>query len=395
MGLQGARISKFVAAWLVVVSGGLHAEVLFQENFDDQPDWNSGMHVTDPPNTSYLNNTLPEGWHALRQTPAWAPSTGHPDRHEVIEISSESTSENPNRARGRKGKSFVTWRDSRSGVGAGWNSDGILFYRLPSDGYNKVYVEFWINFSDEFIDTFYRAINGGIGQGKIFRIMSHDFPDDFSKLNDGYTSFFGNDHKPAYYWGFSGTPEPYGFRNKISIYRHSGGKERNDYVTGFPRAFGSGGDNSLWYSKSAMVGAGVDGSDTTIKDLRNGGVISRGPVMADQVFGDESVWVKVGQYVEMNSAPGVPDGKLQIFINDQRILDGGGIEWVTVEQSANTKWNLIGFGGNDYFKEYPNELRHEQWYAIDDIVIRSDLPDNLKSGNGNSAPFPPKIIEVR
>lgn len=295
MGLQGARISKYVAAWLVVVSGGLNAEILFQENFDDQPDWTSGMHVIDPPNTSYLNNTLPEGWHALRQTPAWAPSTGHPDRHEVIEISSESTAENPNRARGRKGKSFVTWRDSRTGVGAGWNSDGILFYRLPGNGLPKIYVEFWINFSNEFIETFYRSLNGGTGQSKIFRVMSHDFPDDFSKLNSGYTSFFGNDQKPMYIWGFSGTPEPYGFRNKISIYRHSGGMERNDHVTGFPRKFGSGGDNSLWYSPTAMKGTAIGGGDPYIKDQKNGGNITRGPVAVDQVFGDETVWVKVGQ----------------------------------------------------------------------------------------------------
>jgi hypothetical protein len=40
-------------------------------------------------------------------------------------------------------------------------------------------------------------------------------------------------------------------------------------------------------------------------------------------------------------------------------------------------WNFFAIGGNDYFQPYPNADRHEDWYAIDDIVVRDSLPERL------------------
>ncbi len=355
-----------------------HSEVLFEESFDDSPDWVSGV-----------DSGAPQDWHITRVDELWAPSTGHPDRHQTIEISSATVAENPNRARGGTGKAFVSWRESYDPGWKKWNSDGLMFYRLPEGGLRNIYVEFWINFSNEAVATYYLH---GTGASKLFRVMSHDFPDD---LNNGeYFGFFKDNHKPMYIWGWGGGTE-YGIRNKLSIYRGADENDLNSTIQNFPQyASFNNGDMSLWFGEQALQGQAIGGGNPTLTDYKNGGVITGENVHVDQVFGDETVWVKVGQYLEMNSAPGVPDGKLYQYINDQRILKGEGITWQTVSQPANKLWNLVGIGGNDFFRSYPNSDRYEEWYAIDDIVIRSDLPERLKTDSYVSPPKPPSNISI-
>ena len=55
-------------------------------------------------------------------------------------------------------------------------------------------------------------------------------------------------------------------------------------------------------------------------------------------------------------------------------------------------WNHVSFGGNDYFAPYPNDQRFEDWYALDDIVIRSDRPDDLMSSTPK--PSPPENVSA-
>jgi len=38
---------------------------------------------------------------------------------------------------------------------------------------------------------------------------------------------------------------------------------------------------------------------------------------------------------------------------------------------------LVSIGGNDFFQQYPNEDMHEEWYSIDDIVVRDSIPQEL------------------
>lgn len=355
------------------------AEKIFEETFDSQPDWEaqSGMGI-------------PINWHRTYERSTWSPAMGHPDRHNVIEITDATIAENPNRARGGTGKSFVTWRDSESG-GDQWNSDGDMFFRLPGAGLRDVYVEFWINFSNEMVATYYMA-DKALGLNKMFRVMSHDFPD--QEDITGYFSFFGSNHKPMFLWGLQ--QNEYGFRNKQSVYRDRSGTDSDLSATivDYPGYAGSG-DFSLWYTPSALAGAAIGGGDAILPDIKNGGELLTGPAAIDQVFGDETHWTKVGFYLQMNSAPGVADGRLQQFIDDQRILNASGIAWQTSAQPADKLWNIVGIGGNDFFYYYENAVRHEEWYAIDDIVIRSDLPAHLKADSRVSPPNPPTPIVVR
>src|SRR5690554_2715197 len=106
------------------------AEVIFEENFDDQPDWHSGLPENNtgafPVNGAgpdriqrARTHTIPVGWDSVYQDPRWSPSMGHPDRHETIEI----LSNNFDKARGGIGKSFVQRRDSSPEPAHAWNSD--------------------------------------------------------------------------------------------------------------------------------------------------------------------------------------------------------------------------------------------------------------------------------
>jgi hypothetical protein len=127
----------------------------------------------------------------------------------------------------------------------------------------------------------------------------------------------------------------------------------------------------------------MDGGNPQLTDYKNGGIITDGPVMIDQVFGSEGTYVKMGHYVKMNSAPGVPDGELMQFIDDKRVSHITGIVWVPSNQQMKI-WNIVSIGGNDNLGGvnddgvgYDNSLRHEEWYSIDDLVIHDSIPPEI------------------
>ena len=379
-------INKRLATLVLTSSMGIasafapHAlgDVVFEENFDDQRDWTSGQG---------WEEGVPEGWHTLTEYGnRWSPSKGYPEMHESIEILAANSS----KARGGTGKSMVNWRDGyRDGAGdKQWGSDAVLWYRLPGDGLSEVYAEFYITFSTELIEAFYAD---QMGMSKIFRIMAHDEPD--NRTWSDYDKFFGNVNKPIYIWSIDGGTA-YGIRNKASIYPWGPSDDPdlnvnlNDGPWGFTR-----GDWSGWYSLSATAGQEVGGGDPALTDYKNGGTITDGPVMIDQLFGPEGTYVKVGQYVKMNSAPGVPDGELHQFIDDKRISKITGINWV-VSESPMKKWRVVTFGGNDLFSRFPTRTPHEDWYSIDDITIRSTLPEHLKTATSVNPPSAPSGIGV-
>ena len=41
------------------------------------------------------------------------------------------------------------------------------------------------------------------------------------------------------------------------------------------------------------------------------------------------------------------------------------------------KWNCVAIGGNDYFHAYPTADRRSEWYAIDNLIMRHDIPEGL------------------
>src|SRR5690554_6478665 len=185
---------RFVVLLGTIGIAPVSAEVLFEENFDEQPDWHSAMHSRD---RTQLTEThiIPRGWSAVRQDPTWAPSVGHNDRHEVIEI----LSSNVEKARGATGKSYVSWRDSYDAGWNRWNSDSILAKHFP-EGHDQLYVRFWIKFSPDWTPA---------GTSKLFRVSSWD----------GVESIFGYGgdrfNAPVMFWDYGGSPS--NVRNKLSF----------------------------------------------------------------------------------------------------------------------------------------------------------------------------------
>ncbi|MBK1849811.1 hypothetical protein FE845_00520 [Marinobacter sp. 1-4A] len=379
---------------IVVVSSALafnlSAEVIFEENFDDQPDWTSAMHSSSTVQRA-ATDIIPTGWYSIRQDPKWAPSTGHPDRHETIEI----LASNADKARGGTGKSFVSYRDSFDQNY--WPSESMLLKYFPV-GFDQIYVEFWIRFDPNWTRSLAGGLTGSVS--KMFRISS------WSETGSEYQAFPGGDLGPMAIWDYS--MNTYGMRAGLAL---RGGPHGDNYkftqhdipdIGHFITPGSLGGFNiSL---KSHLDGMGANGENPNLPDRVNGGLLkdSSGVVEHDQLFGSGDSWTKLGFFVKMNSAPDRKDGEFRMWLSDKQIIVSKKIPWIRSSntQNQNAKWNIVAIGGNDYFRTYPDTDRHEEWYSIDDLVIRNDIPSYLESqfhnGSGNMlSPNPPGDIGVK
>lgn len=363
----------------------LRAEVIFQESFDNQPDWHSGLEIN---NTGAFpvsgagpdriqragTHTIPSNWSSVYQDPKWAPSTGYPDKHETIEI----LSANSDKARGGSGKSFVERRDSSLEPMYKWNSDGQLM-KIFDVGFEQLYIEFWIRFGPNW------TIEPSVDASKFFRVGS------WSGEGSEFQAFSGGEQGPLFLWDWK--RDSYGVRN---VHTLRGGPHGENY-TMTEEQLGSHPRGSLNFTTNT-VGMGVDGTTPKIPDRVNGGFISDNlsqTVRHKQIYGEFGEWTKVAFFVKMNSSPGVNDGWLMQWINNVQILNVRNIAWVgnsTTEPGKMVRWNFFSIGGNDYFKSYEDSERRQEWYAIDDVVVRNDIPDDISSGM--AAPKPPTDIKV-
>lgn len=368
------------------------AGVVFEENFDTHQDWHSGLSENDLPyeggspdrgQSSFNGATLPDGWFSIRQEAQWAASKGYPGGHETIELLGSNT----DKARGGSGKSLVKWRDSIDLGPSYWSSDGLVLFHLPNmpgvpeGGLKEVYVEFYITFSDKTVASYY---SDRFGATKLFRLLHWTG----SKPNL-YSYFDRNENKPTFGWQGGSSSLKYGYRNFLLL-KGLGGNMNASKMSGLPSGTQLlNGELSLPFSSSSLRGMGIRGTDTQLKDKKNGGVITKGPVAIDQVFGDETVWTKVGFYAKMNSAPGVHDGVAMQWIDNKRIFINETVAWIQ-PGAPMVKWNILGLGGNDRLFVRPDHEHYQEWYAIDDLVVRDDIPEYLQVGQV-SPPSPPLL----
>jgi hypothetical protein len=350
------------------------AGVIFSENFDSQPDWHSGLAINNtgayPVNGAgpdqiqyYDTHTIPQNWRAIAQNPEWAPSKGQPLKHESIEIFAS----NSDKARGGTGKSYVQWRESWDNGPNSWISNAQMCKYFP-EGYDELYVEFWIRFDDNWtVDPGWTT--------KMFRIASW-------RGNDSpFKAFSGGNLGPIMLW--DGEIGGYGVRNRLSL---RGGPHGDNYgfsegdIAGLPRTLNGQGDMSLNFTGDVQ-GMGPGGTNPQIPDVLNGGFITSNPnitINHNQIFGPAGTWTKLAFYVKMNSAPGVADGIMTEWLNDVQIFHSAVIPWIrpSATEDENAKWNAVYIGGNSYFPNYLQADQHEEWFAIDDIVVMSGLPED-------------------
>jgi len=222
------------------------------------------------------------------------------------------------------------------------------------------------------IATYYR---NKLGTSKMFRVYH------FNGNYEDRFKFFGETNSPKFIWDVGGSTT-YGVRNSMSFYAR-GPNHKNGDIEGLPHQLNGEGDMSASY-KTELSGMRIDGSDAHLPNKVEGGLITyqSQPAALDHVFGTEGVWTKVAFYVRMNSAPGVQDGVVMQWIDDQRIFFNDHIDWVRSDYDM-VKWNAVAFSGNDFFRGYPNEDKHEEWYAIDDLYIADSLPVETDAVNFN------------
>lgn len=375
--MKTLSVSSAVTALLLLGTSITRAEVIFSENFDEQPDFDKMMDPSPSGKNSRARvkgDLIPDNWDLLRSESTWAPSRGYTDRHESFEIKAADSA----KARGGTGKAMVNWRDSHDPGWKRWNSDGILLKKIGDQ--KQVYVEFYIAFSPE---TYTSYANNGLGTSKIFRI--YGFTGDW---NDPFNYFAGATH-PEIIWSVDGQPAKYGLRNKISTYGMNNDEANYPDIPGGSH----GGDHSLSY-QSDLDGMGPDGTDAKLPDKKNGGYITSGGASMEKVFGPPGSYTKVAFFVKLNSKKGAHDGVLTQWIDGTQILHTDTLNWVPTNKDG-IAWNVVGLGGNDFFQSYPNEDRHEEWYAIDDVTISTTIPDDVESNTSSHvSPNPPSGINV-
>lgn len=331
--------------------------VLFQDSFDDQPDWHNLMYTLEQSQNVAGGDTLPVGYQFLYMEDRYNPEAGDLDKGRSIEI----LAANADRARGGTGKSAVFHRESHDRGFNNFASDAQLVSVLDSD-YDELYAEFWIRFSP----NWFQRTGTGAWQSKMFRFGS------WSRIGSPLNGAAG-EVGPRFIWDYK--RDDFGVRNLMGMLEGPHGSTA--YVS-HPR------NGSLNYTTST-AGQGVGGSDPQIPNLVDGGFLidlGGAPTTHEQIFGTTDVWTKMAFYVKMNSAPGVADGVLMQWINDEQFNNTRDIPWVTDDPATNpnlemVKWNYFAIGGNDYFQAYPNEDKFEDWWAMDDLVVRDSIPESL------------------
>lgn len=390
MTFENLKIGRFLlVALLAAAPLGGSAEVVFQESFDNLAEWHSGLPENNtgafPVNGAGPDRVqrrreghlVPENWDSAYQDPKWAPSVGYPDKREAIEILASNSS----LARGGSGKSFVGTRDSSTENTHEWWSDGQLLKFLGGGaggnvGYKSVYVEFWVAFDPNW------TISPSESASKFFRIGS------WSGEGGEFTAFGGGEQGPLFLWDWK--RDSYGVRN---VFTPRGGPWGDNYTLtkdqlgSFPRG-------SMNYTTDIM-GMGIGGSDPVLADKLNGGNLpTSGTIEHTQVFGTGGTYTKVAFYVQMNSSPGAADGVLMQWIDDVQIMNIRDLMWVPSLPAGMTempKWNFFSIGGNDFFHIYPDSEQRQEWFSIDDVIVRTSIPEFL---NGTYPPNPPETINI-
>lgn len=344
----------------VATSAVISAEKIFEEDFDDQPDWTSTMHSLSGSQEVTEGDILPDNWDKIYQSTKWSPETGYPENRASLEI----LSSNSDKARGGVGKSAVFWRESYNAGWNNWASDA-QFIKVLDDYHDEIYIEFWIRFSPNWWQR--DVENYGNWTSKIFRVGSYS----------GEGSIFngaGGQIGPRFFWNYQ--KNQYGTRNIIRYFEGPHG-------SGGSTETGNDGNKNFLRNTRGM---GVGGSDPKIPDLVNGGYLldSSGPIEHEQVYGTTEVWTKMAFYLKLNSAPGIDDGVFKQWINDEQFYFDDSITWIpeSAEEEQMLGWNYLAIGGNDYFQPVDNEERFEDWYAIDDLRVYSGIPNTPMPPSG-------------
>lgn len=356
--LSGVRRSFGVMVLLLALSVPCHAAVIFEDNFDSDPDWNTaGQHEGQACITSQsvcAATDYPSGYTFFRSVPY---STGY---NPVAQITHLPSSLSDHTTGSTTGKAFIVTNESMSTT-TPFPSDGMIgkFFGF-SAAYPELYVRFWAR-----TQPGYQTLPGS--QSKLLRFGSWD----------GRLDAFSWDYPqaPALFWDWSTYSSPavadwvpaYRCDNSSNTYYCSSSVnsyQRNDYMQNWTNS-----TNTVNNPTSQSAGGFADGT-----------------------------WHRYDFHVKYNSAPGVADGVFEFMLDGVQMVGNKSSTGsypatnVVFRESGSTKtgFNIFAIGGNSNNKYDTSAGIHQQWYAIDDLVVSTTaIPSNYVIGSGTTAPAAP------
>ena len=321
-----------------VFTSSAQAMVVFEDNFDSQPDWQPSPGTNDESsagassecNQGDCSGQVPTGWSYYRSTGLW----WGPNYQDTIRVNSDNY-------HGINGKAYTQWNESNVGAsGDGWGADGILSKYFATD-YPELYVQFWMRMDPNFQwDTVNDAML------KIFRIKHYD------GAGSTFLGFTSGNASPIYLFDL---------KNSINWgWRHS-------------HSFRCDPQESDYYCPD-----GDEDNDLFLNSSTN-------PWDAGQPADGD--WHKYTFHIKINThtLDWNQDGILEFWYDG--ILKYGiyNKRWIVSGNNYSLAWNSIGLGGNAY-NNYADESAHsEQWYSIDDVCVTTTQADlnNCFSINSN------------
>ncbi|AKM78034.1 TPA: hypothetical protein DDZ49_03600 [Candidatus Wolfebacteria bacterium] len=316
----------FFSAIFFAVPNSSQATIIFEDNFDDSPDWQSQQTVAKSVGgndrawpATYVDACSsacpPQRWTAYRASASYFTDTPGNDTYVL----------NTDGARGGSGKG-ITLNVESTGSYGDW-AGGSLDLSLGSVGYQELFVKYWLKYDSNWLWT--NPGNTQHGQQKLIRISRFS-----GDINDY------NNHNPQMFF----TPTENGPSWMPDWY----------YNKSFPPAS---------FFSSEFFNTQANGS------------IGYGPTQtfASLVWPSDGGWHSYEFRTKMNSAPGAANGEWEIWIDGQSTPDKHQVKtdvlWVDSNGSVTQGWNYLMFLDNITVAPAPLSEKKEMQIYMDDVVV--------------------------
>lgn len=299
-----------------ILSSPATAAVIFEDNFNTSPDWQSNQTISKSmptgvdigwPSTYFktcgTNRCPPQGWTSYRA----ASSQWTDDRRRDTYILNSAG------ARGGSGKGITFNIESRGEYGL-W-AGGSLDLWLGKQGYNELYARMYIKYSDEWT----WSDGAHHGQQKLIRISTYN--EDIETTTHNPQEFgSGSVNWPVWY------PDWY-----------------YNYVYKF----------SYFMSSTRTAPTYITDGDTNYTSVK---------------WPTDAAWHCYEYHVKMNSALNVADGIWELYIDGVKVSSRNNVNWKQTGAS-DTGWNWLMVLDNVTVAPYPASQNKEMSIFMDDIVV--------------------------
>ena len=396
----------------------VNAAVVFEDNFDYQPDWTPNCLVcgiSDIGATGGYSGTFLNGWQYFRNDEYW-------NQYSTVNYGSFGATPNAEptiQVKGglpytTSGKALIVNNESESdspnGGGTGWSSDGILAYISPSD-HPEVYMQFKIKYQANFTrywavnnsesiktarfehydrsgSPFYNGAPGNVSPAYILQTGQNAYGEAVvsdsvrcDPQQDVYINYLGNSYRLPFRYAYPVT----------GVFPTSAPWQQIAYSAAYPEWNDTTTYTASNYWCDQMITLPVTKSYFTTPSPTCSlitGFPSDATATTTQAIGIfDGNWHTITMHAKLNSMIGVNDGIYELIYDGCVLKYLNNMGWIGVNGNIDAGWNAFMLGGN-VFNNYLGITNHvyqsgaEQWYAIDDFVVStSSIPDDYVIGS--------------